>query len=169
MTPALRKLVCAFIALNAVHCGAIAAPLNFHVVCEKKRFDVERGSTASTKTSREQWGYSVIIENKTFKLQENLNVEYRQYVLDDVATGKPKLTSHASKTAIAALANGAKFKFDTAPVAIEKEELKANYSRAGKEKVKDTLSGLWLRIIKDGQTVHEFCSPPELKNKAKWD
>lgn len=150
-------------------CGLIAAPLNFHVVCDKKRFDVERGSTISTKVSKEQWGYSVTIENKTFKPQDNLEVEYRQYVLDDVATGKPKLKTYPSKTTIASLPTSGKFKFDTTPVDIEKEELKANYSRAGKEKLRDTLSGLWLRITKDGQMVYEFQSPSDLKNKAKWE
>jgi hypothetical protein len=149
--------------------GLIAAPLNFQVLCDKKRFDVERGTTVSTKVSKEQWGYGVTIENKTFKPQDNLEVEYRQYVLDDVATGKPKLKSYPAKTTIAALPSGGKFKFDTTPVDIEKEEMKANYSRAGKEKVKDTLSGLWLRIMKDGQMIYEFQSPPDLKNKAKWE
>jgi len=158
-----------FIAGIAVSFGAPnAAPLNFHVSCDKKRFDVERGTTVSTKVSKEQWGYSVTIENKTFKPQDNLEVEYRQFVFDDVALGKPKLTSHASKTTVASLPSGGKFKFDTTPVDIEKEELKANYSRAGKEKVRDTLSGLWLRITKDGQVVYEFQNPPDLKNKAKW-
>lgn len=147
----------------------IAAPLNFQVLCEKKRFDVERGTTVSTKVSKEQWGYGVMIENKTFKPQDNLEVEYRQYVLDDVATGKPKLKSHAAKTTIAMLPSAGKFKFDTTPVEIEKEEMKANYSRAGKDKVKDTLAGLWLRIIKDSQIIYEFQSPPDLKNKAKWE
>jgi len=47
--------------------------------------------------------------------------------------------------------------------------MKANYSRAGKDKVKDTLSGLWLRIMKDSQIIYEFQSPPDLKNKAKWE
>ena len=65
--------------------------------------------------------------------------------------------------------SGGKFRFDTTAFEIEKEEMKANWSRAGKDKVKDTLSGLRLRIMKDGQMLYEFQSPADLKNKVKWE
>jgi len=148
-----------------------AAPLNFNVLCEKKRFDVERSETTSTKVSKETWGYGVTIENKAFKALENLEVQYRQFRKDDAPRGGATLKAIPGSTKIPALANGAKFKFDTEPVAIEKEELKANYIAAtgAKSKVKDELSGIWIRIMKDGETVFEYQSPPDLKNKAKWE
>jgi hypothetical protein len=164
-----RLLIVVAAFLQTGVCGLVAAPLNFQVSCDKKRFDVERGTTMSTKTSREQWGYNVTIESKIFKPLENLEVQYRQYVLDDVVSGKPKLKSHTGKTTIAAMTAGGKFTFDTDPVDLEREEMKANWSRSGKQKTKDTLSGLWLRIVKDGEVIYEFQSPPELKSKVKWE
>ena len=158
-------------ALGATLGQVSAAPLNFNVLCEKKRFDVERSETTSTKVSKEKWGYGVTIENKAFKALENLEVEYRQFRKDDARRGGASLKAVPGSTKIAAIANGAKVKFDTEPVEIEKEELKANWSaaRGSKEKVKDELSGIWIRIMKDGEKVFEYQSPPDLKNKVKWE
>ena len=148
-----------------------AAPLSFVVTANKKRFEVDRSSTASTMSTKEQWGYSITIENKSFKALENLDVQYRQFKFDDDRKKEGQLKPVPGETKIPALGNGAKFKFDTAPVTIEKQELKANWSHmdGSKDKVKDALAGYWLRILKDGEVVFETQNPPALKDKVKWE
>jgi hypothetical protein len=149
----------------------VAAPMNFAVTTNKKRFDVARTASTSTKFSNEKWGYTITIENKTFKPQQNLEVQYRQYKVDDVVRGEPKFKAIPGTTKIDTLANGAKFTFDTDPVEIEKQELKAGwyYSQGGKEKVKDSVAGYWLKILSAGEVVFEFQYPAELKGKMKWE
>ena len=148
-----------------------AAPLSFNVTADKKRFDVDRSATVSTNVSKEKWGYSVTIENKTFKPLEGIEVQYRQFKLDDTRKGPGKLKGVAGSKKIEKLGNGEKFKFDTEPVSLEKEELKAGWTAGdgSSGKVKDVLSGIWLRVVKDGETVYETQIPSDLKNKAKWE
>jgi hypothetical protein len=148
-----------------------AAPLSFTVTAEKKRFDVDRSATVSTMTTKEKWGYSVTLENKAFKPLENLEVQYRQFKMDDTRKGPGKLKGVPGSTKIEKMGNGEKFKFDTDAVEIEKQELKAgwSYTDGSKSKVKDALSGLWVRVVKDGETVYETQLPADLKNKAKWE
>ena len=149
-----------------------AAPLSFNVTSTKKRFDVSRSATESTKSVKEQWGYTITIENKSFQNLEGLDVEYRQYKFDDVRKGGGSLKPVPGATKIPSLANGAKFKFDTQPVEIDKQELKAGWSyndKSTKEKLTDALQGYWLRILKDGQVVFEYQNPPELTKKTKWE
>src|SRR6478736_1111406 len=137
-------------AASLILSGAVhAEPANFTVTSTKKRFDVERRESVSTKFSNEKWGYSIIIENKSFKNLQDLNVEYRQYLVDDVVKGEPTLKAIPGSIKIGNLPNTAKFKFDTEPVSIEKKELKANwyYANGGKEKVKDNVAGFWLKIM----------------------
>jgi hypothetical protein len=97
-------------------------------------------------------------------------VQYRQYKIDDVVKGEPRLKAIPGSTTIASLGNGQKFKFDTDPVATEKKELKANwyYVGGGKEKVKDAVVGYWLKIFQGGEVVYENQYPPEFKAKMTW-
>lgn len=160
------------VAFSSGALNLMAAPLlNFNVSCDKKRFDVDRTASVSTKFSKEEWGYGVTIENKSFKNLDALEVQYRQYKLDDKLKGDVKLKPISGSTTIASLRNGEKFKFDTTPVVVEKQELKAGwyYTDGSKSKVKDALRGLWLRILKDGQVVFEYQNPPGLQSKASWD
>jgi ABC-type glycerol-3-phosphate transport system substrate-binding protein len=165
-----------FLIVSAAACGALgqlaAAPLSFDVTSTKKRFDVSTSATEDKKFSKEHWGYTITIENKSFQLIQDLAVEYRQYKFDDVRNGGGTLKGVPGSTKIPSLGNGAKFKFDTDPVELDKEELKAGWhytNKSNKEKVADALQGYWLRILKDGQVVFEFQYPPELTKKVKWE
>jgi hypothetical protein len=149
----------------------VAGPLNFAVTTNKKRFEVERTGTNSTSFTKEKWGYTITMENKSFQALSGLNVEYRQFKFADKLKGEGTLTGVKGVTKIDTLANGAKFKFDTDPVEIEKQELKTGwtYADSSKEKVKDALAGVWLRVMKDGQMVFEYQYPADLAKKAKWE
>ena len=158
------------IASLALAALALAAPLNFTVTSLKKRFDVERSQSAGSKQSNEKWGYTITIENKTFKDLENLEVEYRQYKYDEVIRGEAKLKAVPGKITIPALGNAKKFTFDTEPVSIEKKELKPGwtYKGGGEKKQADSVVGYWLKIMQGGEVVYETQYPPDAKNKMTW-
>ena len=122
-------------------------------------------------TTKEHWGYKVTLENKSFASAAGLVVQYRQFKFDDALRGSSKLLGVAGSTSIAALGTGEKTTFETTPVEMEKLQLRPgwSYSDEAKEKVKDRLAGLWLRVLREGEVVFEWQNPPDLKNTAKWE
>ena len=167
----LRAVIMATILFGTV--GRLAAaPLNLAFSSNKRRFDVERTATTSTNLSTEKWGYKVTVENKSFKQLEPMEVEYRVFLLDDERNlKKPKLKAHPGTYTLPAMKNGEKHPFETQPVELKKSELKAGwYSSSGlKEKVTDSVGGIWLKVKKDGEVVAEYMNPPSLKTRVKWE
>lgn len=166
LSPLALAGVAALFVTGLVH----ADPVNLTVTSMKKRFDVERKESVDAKMSYEKWGYSITIENKSFKNLEDLEVQYRQYMLDEVIKGDPRLKAFTGSTKIGNLPNTAKFKFDTEPVTIEKKALKANwyYTNGGSSKQKDNVAGYWLKIFSGGNVIYEVQYPPEFKAKMTW-
>ncbi|HEX8310820.1 MAG TPA: hypothetical protein VF614_05845 [Chthoniobacteraceae bacterium] len=154
--------------------GTLAAgPLNLNFSADRTRLDVQRTETGNTNLSKESWGYKVTVENKSFQNLEGLELEYRVFLLEDEARLRErKLKGNPGAHTIAALKNREKQQFQTIPVEVNKSELKAGWSytnRAIKEKVKDGLGGIWIRVKKDGAIVAEYVNPPALKQRASFD
>ena len=149
-----------------------AAPLSFNVNAERKRFDVERSQTASTMTTKEKWGYNVVLENKSFQDLDNLEVKYRVFYLDDdrnSSSHKGKLKSSEGTAQIAALKNSAKFTFETTPVSLSESQLKDGWIDGKKKaKAQDSVAGIWIKIFKNGEVAFEYAEPQSLKSKAEW-
>src|SRR6185436_19545888 len=96
---------------------------------------------------------------------------YRTYYLDDDrknASNKGKLKSSEGSTQIASLKNSAKFDFETTPVELSDSELKADWFDGKKSKAHDSIAGIWIRVMKDGEVVNEYTEPSGLKAKAEW-
>jgi hypothetical protein len=166
----MKRLVLPGVVSLLLSAVALAAPLNLTVTSLKKRFDVERSQGASSKQSSEKWGYTITIENKSFKNLENLQVEYRQYKMDEVIRGEAKLKAIPGKTTIPTLPNAKKFTFDTDPISIEKKELRPgwSYRGGGKEKQQDSVMGYWLKIMQGNEVVFETQYPADAKSKMTW-
>jgi uncharacterized protein affecting Mg2+/Co2+ transport len=147
-----------------------SARLDFNILAERKRFDFGRSGTNSSVTTKEKWGYKVTIENKAFAPVSGLEVQYRQFKFDDQLKGS-QLVGVAGATNLPALNTGQKFTFETTPVEIERFELRPGWvwTDESKQKVKDRLAGLWLRVLRDGEVVFEWQNPPDLKTNAKWE
>ena len=162
--------------LPEAHSQVMAAkPLRFDFTVTKKRLDVERVDKGSTNITEEKWAYEVAIRNSTFVDQGGLTIEYRNYRQQDSgkhtgARSKLPLIAHPGTEKIEALTKSGIYKFTTKAVEIKKSELKANwfYSDGTKDKVKDTLFGIWLRVLKDGEIVSEYFHPASLKSKTEW-
>jgi hypothetical protein len=147
------------------------ARVDFNVVADRKRFDFDRSGTNSAVTTKEKWGYKVTLENRSFAAVSGLEVQYRQFKFDDQLKGS-RLVGIAGTASISSLNTGQKFSFETTPVEIERHELRPGWvwtEDALKERIKDRLAGLWLRVRRDGEVVFEWQSPPDLKARANWD
>ena len=145
--------------------------LDFKVVADRTRFDFDRSGNNHTITTKEKWGYKVTLENRAFRTIDGAEVQYRQFKLDDTLRGGSQLVGVAGSTTISGLRTGQKFSFETVPVELERQELRAGwvYTDDVKRKVKDGLAGLWIRVMHGGQVAFEWQQPPDLKNNAKWE
>lgn len=143
-------------------------PLDFNVLAERKRFEFNRTGTQSTVTTREKWGYKVTMENKTFKPVGSLEIQYREFKLDDTVRGPSSLVGIGGSTTLGSLETGQRFTFETAPVEVERSDLRPNwsYSDGGKARVKDALVGIWIRVLSGSEVVFECQTPSDLKSKA---
>lgn len=103
-----------------------------------------------------------------------LTVEYRMFMKDDsirTKATKIPLKRKEGSTTIDTLANLAVFKFQTEVMEIETSLLDSGWvytGKSNKRKSKDSLYGIWLRVMKDGKMVAEFINPPAIKDKEKW-
>ena len=144
--------------------------VDFNVLAERKRFDFDRSGTNSSVTTKEKWGYKVTMENRSFAAVSGLEVQYRQFKFDDQLKGS-KLIGVGGTASMNSLNTGQKFNFETSAVEIERFELRPGWvwTDESKQKVKDRLAGLWLRVLRDGEVVFEWQNPPDLKSRASWD
>jgi hypothetical protein len=151
--------------------AATGGTLDFNVVADRTRFDFDRSGNNHTITTKEKWGYKVTLENRAFKTIDGAEVQYRQFKLDDTLRAGSQLVGVAGSTTVNGLRTGQKFSFETVPVELERQELRAGwvYTDDAKRKVKDGLAGLWIRVMQGGQVAFEWQQPPDLKNNAKWE
>jgi hypothetical protein len=155
---------------SATAAASANVPVDFTVMAERKRFDFNRSGTNSAVTTKETWGYKVTLENNSFAAVSGLEVQYRQFKLDDTLKGK-NLVSVPGSTKIDSIARGQRVSFDTTPLELEKFELRPDwfFADGSKAKTKDRLAGLWLRVLRDGEIIFEFQEPSDLKKNAKWE
>ena len=149
-------------------------PITLDIHAEKKCLGKEKKSEHNATVTNEKWVYEVAIKNGSFRDLAGLSVEYRMYMKDDsirTKSSKIPLKKKEGTTPIETLANLAVFKFQTEAMEIESSILDSGWSysdKSNKRKTKDSLYGIWLRVMKDGKMVAEFVNPPALKDKEKW-
>jgi len=148
--------------------------ITLDIRAEKRCLDKEKKSEHNAMVTTEKWVYEVAIKNGSFRDLAGLSVEYRMFMKDDsVRTKSTKipLRKKEGTTPIEALANLAVFKFQTEVMEIETSMLDSGWvykDKGNKRKSKDSLYGIWLRVMKDEKMVAEYVNPPTLKDKEKW-
>lgn len=169
----MKKRVLAFL-IVAFTFSSFARAADFDFRCDKKRVDADRSMNESTQTSNEKWTYHVWIENKSFKDQEKLEVQYAIFAKNEVAgskTGAAKQSRVTGKKEIEKLRNTEKFEFETESVDLNKTQLVGGwyYGNGAKPRARASITGIWIRLLKDGAVIAEFTEPDNLKSKEKWD
>ena len=150
------------------------------ITTEKKRFEnkagpgSQPGSEETTKT--EQWGYSVTVENQTFKALTNLQVKYIIFYKHEQLGIKapPRKETKSGASTIAQLDSLGKTSFDTDSVTLSKTSLNGPaggytyFANGAKSTAADTLSGVWVRIYQDGSLFAVYSYPAGLTTTEKW-
>lgn len=169
----MKKRTLAFL-ITGIALANAGRAADFDFRCDKKRVEAERSTTESTLTSSETWKYHVLIENKSFKDQEKLEVHYAIFTKNEVAgskTGAAKQSKVTGKKEIEKLRNTEKFEFDTESVDLNKTQLIGGwyYGNGAKPRARASITGIWIRLLKDGAVIAEYTEPNNLKTKEKWD
>jgi len=158
---------------------ARAGDSDVNITCEKKRMELHGGgageSSDVTKKS-EQWGYSVSVENQGFSDLSDLQVKYIIFYKHEElgVKGPGQMKTRTGTCTIDKIASLDKTSFDTESVTLTKASLVGpvgGYSYFGngaKSSVADTLTGLWVRIYKDGNLFAEYAYPAGLTSSETW-
>ena len=146
--------------------------LDIHCVPKKVDENVKKASDGGANTVKEHWTYEVTVENRTFKELANLEVKYVIFFKQEQLGVKaaPTAQHHTGTSNIASLKSHEKKSFTTDAVELKKANLVGNwiYSSGAKPNAQDTLVGIAIRVLQNGQQFAEYANPPNLA-KEKWD
>ncbi|MCB1233723.1 MAG: hypothetical protein KDM91_01470 [Verrucomicrobiae bacterium] len=121
-----------------------------------------------------KWVYDVSMTNLTRSDLRNAELEYRIVYDDEVAItrgsaypGEGRRQMEGGSLELPEVGYNGKAEFTTAPVTIETYEMKP--LRGEKEYQRDTVVGLWIRVRKNGEIVHEFQNNAAFMGDLAWD
>lgn len=110
-------------------------------------------------TTHERWGYNLEITNKSGRLLENLQVEYRIFGPKD-----HRAIWAGGKHPVGSLKPHEKTAFKTRTITLTKEAYKGDSARpAG-----NGLRGVWVRIYRGRDLIHESSTPDNLRLTEYW-
>lgn len=143
------------------------------VTAARVRLDVDRTQTRSSTKKTEDWCYRISIANRSRTDLTGLTLEYRLFFVDDVLKAdrdELPLKRKSGRAALATLAAGASAEVKTALVTLQIVQLKPGhrYSGTTKRRVEDSLAGIWVRVARQGEVLHEFASPTTLMKSENW-
>jgi hypothetical protein len=170
-----------WMALSMFSLAARAGDLDLTITSEPKHLPDKASSGGAAKQGDEvskvqQWGYTINLENTTFKPMENLEVKYIIFYSQEKLGQKgPPLKQHKNgSNTVNDLAAGAKASFDTDSVTLTKAALLGPpggfeyYANGARSKAEDKLTGVWVRVYKDGNVFAEYANPPSLTSREQW-
>ncbi|MGF1449184.1 MAG: hypothetical protein ACFB20_07170 [Opitutales bacterium] len=123
----------------------------------------------------ERISFSVLVENRRELSLEGARMEYRLYVLADVPDsekprGEKEWTVVSGQVPMPAIPPRSKAEAETEMVDIMEVELKRNWdwTEGGREKFKDELKGVWIRLYKNDTLLYEESMPSSVKDSRVW-
>jgi hypothetical protein len=158
---------------------AHGADSDVQITCEKKRMDSggsELRKPSDTTKKTETWGFAVSVENQTFKPLENLEAKYiifykkEQLGIKGPARKETKTGSYTI-TSIDSLGTAS---FDTDTVQLTRAALIGDpgsylyFANGAKPTAEDTITGIWVRLYKDGNLFAEYAYPSGLTSSETW-
>lgn len=120
-----------------------------------------------------KWGYKILLENTSKTALSGLRAEYRLYVSEDNVHVKDKLEEmRVGKFAkeLADLPAYGRVEITTDTMLIKSMRYRKGITSAGtgESRANETLVGIWMRIYRDNELVHELITPERLRNGAVW-
>lgn len=158
--------------------AARAGDGDLDVSCQPKKIEDKVTAQKSDEVSKTQkWGYSITVENKTFKPLDDLEVKYIIFYRHEYLgiKGPPQKKQASGSYTIKEVASNDKVTFDTDPVELTKASLLgpvggySYFTNGAKPSAEDSLTGIWIRIYQNGNLFTEFAKPSDLTDREKWE
>jgi len=145
------------------------------VEISKRRFDRDEDYTESTHLETEKVAYAIALRNRAATALPALQVEYRVYWIDERHGASkadeidPQFITESET--IATLAGGAETAFETQPVELTEGGLRGGWTYTNsdlKNREKDKLLGIHVRVRAGERIVEEAFHPPSLDGRFEW-
>jgi len=120
-----------------------------------------------------KWAYDVELTNRTRNDLKGAEIEYRIFYEDEIyflrTTPYPGkgMQRDGESVKLPEMGFNAFGKFTTPPV--ELDTYRYDPTRGEKEYRKDKLIGIWIRVVKNGETIAEYKSNPTIMGDFAWD
>ena len=156
-----------------------AAKLKIDVSADRKRINVAKDSNAGNRGEdekiTEKYTYAITVQSREFAEVPPLDVQYLVFV------ERQKLGSQKDDNPVERITGSAKTgelnRKQSAQIVTSSElELSrqiqnskwGGYVNGGRRKVEDSILGVWVKVLKDGQIVAEYANPSTVKKRG-WD
>ncbi len=131
----------------------------------------EETATKIAEITSTQMGYLITLRNRSPIPLRDLKVEYKVFKnmnLPGDSAGYP--ISKTGVELISVLAPRQSYEVRSATVSVAETRLQPGliYLDGSDERQSDTLEGIWIRLIKDGQILAQFSRPTRLTQEATW-
>lgn len=121
-----------------------------------------------------EWSYHVTVRNQTRNTLSGAQLEFR-LVYDDyvdiakttVGPGKGPNQQEGQLVDLPEMVFNDEIEFDTPTLVLHTYEF--NPLRAPREYARDTLKGIWIRVVRNGKIIGEYKSNPSAMNGLTWD
>jgi hypothetical protein len=159
---------------------ARGADSDVHITVEKKRMNAGEGEVhkpANYTTKRtETWGFTVTVDNQTFKPLENLEAKYIIFYRHEQLgiKGPPRKETKSGSSTITSIDSLGTASFDTDGVTLTRAALIGDpgsyeyFANGAKPTAEDTITGIWVRLYKDGNQFAEYAYPTGLTSSETW-
>lgn len=151
-----------------------AVDFAFAVTATKTLVDSNTFMSAGRDLKSAEWSYRVKVTNLTRNLLSGAQLEYR-IVFDDeveiaktvVAPGKGANQQDGQLVDLPEMQFNDEIEFDTPPIQLHTYEYIPQ--RGEREYSRDSIKGIWVRIVKNGVVLYEYQSHPATMASLSWD
>ena len=162
-----------FSLLVLISSGAMGQLSDIQISASPRKLDEQRDRQQANLTiTTKEIAYKVSVENRTFKTLPELLLKYMIFYVDPKpgTDQKPIETFHTGSEMLRQLASNRTTTFETSPIKLIKEELDAGWYwvGSGRSRLKDRVTGVWIRAYSNDKLVGEYCNPTSISKTREW-
>ena len=159
--------------LLVISTSALAQLHDVQISATPRKLDEQKDRQGDRVTvTTKEIAYRVTVENRAFKTIPELQVKYMIFYVDPKpgSSEKPIETHHKGSQTLSDLASNRTATFETNPFKLTKEELDAGWywTSGASSRLKDKVTGVWIRAYSNGSLVGEYSNPTTVPKKKEW-
>ncbi len=132
------------------------------------RLESDRAQSRTRKEKNDIWCYKVAVTNESRANLDGLVAEWRVFHIDDSPgkeKGELKLQRKQGATPLGTLGPGDATEFQTSALELQTLVLR---SKSNPRTIKDSLEGVWIRIMRGSEILAEHANPTSLPKREAW-